>query len=261
MELQMDPSVAAGYTSLSQVARKVTGDWAARNLYCPACDWDGLSPTEPDSMMLSFHCPECSASFRLKGKSNPFGRVVPNSAYQKKIEAILQGQSPHYAFLQYRRADWTVRDLFFVPGFFFNPALIQERRPLRPTAIRAGWVGSNILLGTLPVEARVPVIISGLVRDITEVREDWARFQFLQDHEPDLGGWGAAVLSCVRAIVRETGSQQFTLRDFQAQYTQALSTQYPSNRHVPDKIRQQLQVLRDAGVLAFHGRGVYEVIA
>ena len=260
MDIQMDPSVATGYTSLSQVARKVTGDWATRNLFCPACDWERLSPTAPNLTMLGFHCPECRASFRLRGKSGPFGHAVANSAYRTKIAAILRGDSPHYAFLQYRAADWTVQRLFLVPGFFFTPALIQERTRLSPTAKRAGWVGSNILLGALSPEARVAVVDSGLVRDAKEVREDWARFQFLQTDTRAVGGWGAAVLACVRDMVQRAGVRRFTLREFYALYTQSLSAQFPGNRHVQDKIRQQLQVLRDGGVIAFHGRGEYEVV-
>lgn len=256
----MDPSLTKGYISKSQMARRITGDWASRNLFCPACEWDSLSQTPSDSTRLDFICPECSASFRLRGKSGPFGSVVPNSAYQQKIEGILRGESPHYAFLHYNRTNWTVRDLFLVPGFFFTPAVIQKRLPLKPSAMRAGWVGSNILLGALPPEARVPVIVSGWIRDINEVREDWARFRFLQIHEPDLGGWGAAVLACVRTTVRETGSRYFTLQEFTTRHASALAMQYPNNHHVEAKIRQQLQVLRDAGVIAFLGGGRYQVI-
>jgi type II restriction enzyme len=36
-----------------------------------------------------------------------------------------------------------------------------------------------------------------------------------------------------------------------------LAALYPGNSHVRPKIRQQLQVLRDKGWLAFNGRGTY----
>ena len=38
-----------------------------------------------------------------------------------------------------------------------------------------------------------------------------------------------------------------------------LARMHPENRHVRDKIRQQLQVLRDKGFLEFVGRGEYGV--
>jgi type II restriction enzyme len=35
---------------------------------------------------------------------------------------------------------------------------------------------------------------------------------------------------------------------------------HPDNRHVPDKIRQQLQVLRDLGFVEFLGGGRYRCV-
>ena len=33
---------------------------------------------------------------------------------------------------------------------------------------------------------------------------------------------------------------------------------FPDNNHIKDKIRQQLQFIRDDGVIVFHGNGKYE---
>jgi type II restriction enzyme len=38
-----------------------------------------------------------------------------------------------------------------------------------------------------------------------------------------------------------------------------LAKLHPANRHVRDKIRQQLQVLRDIGILEFRGAGQYSL--
>lgn len=38
-----------------------------------------------------------------------------------------------------------------------------------------------------------------------------------------------------------------------------LASLHPGNRHVRDKIRQQLQVLRDMGILTFLGGGGYRL--
>ena len=261
LDLQLNPSVAEGYKSASQVARRVTEDWAAHNLFCTVCTSDKLTPARNNAAVLDYHCATCSAAYQLKSQSSPFGRTVSNSAYGKKMEAIRAGKAPHYAFLRYSATDWVVTGLFLVPGHFFTPDLIQRRTRLSPKARRAGWQGSNIRLGLLPDEARVAVVTNGIVRDAADVRSDWARFQFLQTDQRARGGWGAAVLTCVRGMVRGTGDSRFTLQEFYAAYTDSLAAQFPDNQHVRDKIRQQLQVLRDAGILAFHGRGVYEVIA
>ena len=58
--------------------------------------------------------------------------------------------------------------------------------------------------------------------------------------------------------MRHYGSQgHFTLNDLYA-FEARLSALHPTNRHVREKIRQQLQVLRDRGWLAFgERRGMY----
>ena len=176
------------------------------------------------------------------------------------MEAIQKGTAPHYAFLHYNATDWQVKGLFLVPGHFFTPALIQKRSPLTAKAERAGWVGSNILLGSLPGDARVEVVESGLARDASLVRDDWARFRFLQTDQRAHGGWGAAVFACVRETVRQSGAHVFTLQDFYALHVSSLSAQFPDNHNVEAKVRQQLQVLRDGGVLSFLEPGTYEVL-
>ena len=51
---------------------------------------------------------------------------------------------------------------------------------------------------------------------------------------------------------------EFTTADACA-FTRELEQLHPDNRHVRDKIRQQLQVLRDAGLLLHIGRGEWRL--
>lgn len=37
-----------------------------------------------------------------------------------------------------------------------------------------------------------------------------------------------------------------------------LKIKYPNNNFIKDKIRQQLQILRDKGIIEFTGRGIYK---
>ena len=257
MDLRLDPTVAAGYTSRSQVARLITEDWASRNLFCVACLSDEVNSERANTPVTDYRCPVCGTTYQLKSRNGSFGSVVNNSGYEKKLAAILGGTAPHYAFIQYSSAIWQVTDLFVIPGHFFTPAVIQARNPLSERARRSGWIGSNILLGKLPADARVQVIASSVARDAGQVRKDWGRYGFLQADERARGGWGAAVLSCVRALERETGTRDFTLQDFYARFTSHLASQFPNNRNVEAKVRQQLQVLRDGGILTFVKPGHY----
>jgi type II restriction enzyme len=65
----------------------------------------------------------------------------------------------------------------------------------------------------------------------------------------------ADVLACVRDIRKP----EFGLRDMYA-FEERLGALHKDNRNVRPKIRQQLQVLRDRGVLEFLGRGKYRVL-
>lgn len=214
MNLQMNSSVAVGYSSQSQAARRVTERWATENLFCLACSSDRLLPETTNTPVRDYACPACGQGYQLKSKNGSFGRMTANSAYEPKMRAIAEGKAPSYVFLQYARETWTILDLFLVPGHFMSPSVIQRRNPLGPNARRAGWVGSNILLGHLPSDARIPIVSEGVEIDQVQVREDWARYSFMRSDKRALGGWAADVLSCIRNLQRQTGLSQFTLQDF-----------------------------------------------
>jgi type II restriction enzyme len=62
----------------------------------------------------------------------------------------------------------------------------------------------------------------------------------------------------VLSVVRSLNRAEFWLSDVYA-YENELARLHPNNDHVRDKIRQQLQVLRDDGILEFLGGGHYRM--
>jgi type II restriction enzyme len=62
----------------------------------------------------------------------------------------------------------------------------------------------------------------------------------------------------VRDVVRSLKKKQFVLSDVY-DHADELARLHPNNHHVREKIRQQLQVLRDSGVLEFLGDGEYRL--
>jgi type II restriction enzyme len=89
----------------------------------------------------------------------------------------------------------------------------------------------------------------------TEVRRAYRRLRPLENLKAETRGWTLDVLS----IVRSLNKPEFLLYDVYARAVE-LSKLHPANRHVRDKIRQQLQVLRDLGLLAFLGSGEYRLL-
>jgi type II restriction enzyme len=67
-------------------------------------------------------------------------------------------------------------------------------------------------------------------------------------------GWASDVLFYVQKI----GRPDFTLTDVYG-FEAELAKLHPENKHVKAKIRQQLQVLRDAGNLKFVAPGQYQL--
>lgn len=254
LKLELRPEVAAAYKSFSQRARVLTETWAQENLYCPACPSDNLHPTPKGKRVIDFTCPNCDEPYQLKGQSHPFGSRVTNSAYKPKIEAIRTGTIPNFLFLQYDLEMLRVSNLFLVPKHFMSQPIIERRKPLSERARRHGWVGSNILLGNLPADARIPIVEDGYAVPKTTVRDSWNRFLFLREQSVYSRGWLADVLACVRQLDQET----FTLADVYT-FEGQLAKLHPRNRHIRPKIRQQLQVLRDYGIVEFLGKCVYRI--
>lgn len=76
----------------------------------------------------------------------------------------------------------------------------------------------------------------------------WRDTLFLRTQERGERGWLLDVMACVDRLGAE-----FTLEDVY-QHESYLAERHPANLHVKDKVRQQLQVLRDKGYLEFLGR-------
>jgi type II restriction enzyme len=243
---------AARYVSASQIARVDTEGWADSNMYCPNCGCSALMRYPANRPVADFYCGQCRDQYELKSQSKAFGRKVADGAYDTKIERLASDTSPNLILLQYNREDRRVENLTVVPRYFFVPQAIERRPPLRPTARRAGWVGSNILLDRIPDSGLISVIRSGLVRDRREVIEEWSRLRFIEECRGEARSWLLEVMRCVQKI----GRPDFTLADVYA-FEHDLSAVFPLNNNVRPKIRQQLQVLRDGGYLNFLGNGRY----
>ena len=256
MDLKLNCTVAGGYKNPSQITMRLTEDWAARNMFCLSCDSCILNPEKNNRPVWDYACPVCEERYQLKGTKTAFGKSIANSAYNVKIQAINKGHAPHYMFLQYSPDTLKVTSLFVIPGHFLHPGAVRCRRPLSKSAKRKGWVGSIISLADLPGEARIHVVRDGSTIPASEARKQWERYKFLAGKR---GGWAADVLSCIRKLQWDTGESIFTLQQFYAHFESELAKRHPENRYIRDKIRQQMQILRNGGVLEFLGRGQYRM--
>ena len=168
--------------------------------------------------------------------------------------AILEDHTPNLYVLHYDLTRWAVQTVILIPHFAFALSAVERRKPLAATALRAGWVGCNIVLDKIPVHARIPVIEEGNVRSKQAVREAYQRLRPLEKLQVEKRGWTLDVLQVVQSLDKK----EFLLSDVYA-HADALAKLHPANRHIQPKIRQQLQVLRDLGLVEFLGSGRYRL--
>lgn len=190
--------------------------------------------------------------YQLKGQKNPIRSQIADGAFAAMMQAIRNDETPNFYFLHYDLATWSIRNLLLVPSFAFPESAIIKRKPLAVTARRAGWVGCNIDLNRIPTEARIAVVSESCIMPAAEVREKYSRVKPLKELSVKQRGWTLDVLN----IVRRLGKAEFKNEDVYA-FASELGKLHPDNRHIREKIRQQLQVLRDAGLLQHIGSGVW----
>lgn len=253
MELSCDVSLAAGYKSQSQIARVLSEGWFAKNAYCLACDADEVRQTKANTGATDFVCPKCGHRYELKAfPKRPHGRLV-DGALETMLGRIHGGMAPTLCLME-RTAAWHVQGLTAIHSSFLVPDVIEARPPLGPSARRAGWVGCNIRLDRIACDGEIDVVAKGAAEPVAEVRRRFQRFLPLAKKSVEQRGWTLLTLG----IVRKLGKTEFTSQDIYAHEAE-FAAAYPRNRHVRDKIRQQLQLLRDLGILAFEARGEYRV--
>lgn len=242
------------YTSGSQSARAWTERWVRDWIYCPNCGNSKISQFNANRPVADFFCGTCAEEYELKSQKTKFGPKVLDGAFGTMCERLAANNNPNLLLLNYNIAKLSVTDIFVVPKHFFVQDIIEKRKPLAATARRAGWVGCNILLTGIPASGKIFLVRDSQLQSKDIVLTQWQRTLFLRDETIDARGWLIEVMKCVEAI----GKPEFTLDEVYA-FENELSGLYPDNKHVRQKIRQQLQVLRDRGYLEFVSRGSYRL--
>ncbi len=254
MSLTCDMSVASSYTNASQRARVISECWFQSNSYCLACDADSLARSAPNTIATDFKCLVCGHKYELKTFRRRPCKSLVDGAYESLISRINAGLTPTLCLLE-RNEAWEISSLTAIHASFLTSWAVQPRPPLRASARRAGWVGCNIRLDRIPPDGEIALIANGVEQSKAEIRRKFRQFLPLSKLSAEQRGWTALTLNVIRNLANIT----FCLSDLYAKEEEFVVA-YPQNRHVREKIRQQLQVLRDCGVLAFKGNGEYSLL-
>lgn len=255
MNLQFNRKLADQYTSPSNKIRVLTESWFKDQAYCPNCGHLNMNRYPNNQPVADFYCPHCDEDYELKSKRDTIGAKVLDGAYHTMVERLTSSRNPNLFLLNYDLMNYEVTNLFVIPKHFFIPEIIEKRKPLAPTARRAKWVGCNILLNNIPQAGKIFFIRNRRIEPKGKVFSEWKKTLFLREEKKVAAkGWLLDVMRCVEKL----GRKDFFLEDIYI-FEKELRELHPDNRHIKEKIRQQLQILRDREYLRFVDRGKYQL--
>jgi type II restriction enzyme len=253
MNLFFDSILADGYKSNSQKIRILTEYWIEKEAYCPYCK-GALVHFKNNMPVADFYCDKCKEQYELKSSKTNMHYKVVDGSYSVMLQRLQNAENPNFFFLRYSANN--VIDFIAVPKFIFVPEIIEKRTPLSKNAKRNGWVGCNILTKNIPKKCKVFYVKNSEILQKDKVVEDWKRVLFLKKEKDFLKkGWLLDVMKCIDAL----GKKEFSLYDMYL-FEKVLAKKHCKNKHVKDKIRQQLQILRDNKYLTFVSKGQYRII-
>lgn len=242
------------FKSGTQKAKDITEAWVAASVFCPNCGNSKLNQFPANLPVADFFCANCQDQYELKSQKKAFGQKLANGAYQTKIDRLNSNSSPNLILLNYEPTALKITNVCLVPKRYFVSDIVEKRKPLKSSARRAGWVGSNILIGKVPKSGRIFLVENERIIDRDTVLKQWQKTAFLSNISQSARGWLLEVMNCVEQL----NPSGFSLADVY-KFEKHLSGIYPENNNVRPKIRQQLQVLRDNGYLEFLGGGEYRL--
>ncbi len=254
MQISFENSLTENYKSPSQKIRVLTECWVDKEVFCPACgcDIDHYANNKP---VADFSCLNCKEDYELKSKKDSIGSKIVDGAYRTMLERLRGDNNPNLFLLNYSPQDLEVLNFLVIPKHFFVPQIIEKRKPLSQSARRAGWIGCNISIRNIPQTGKIFYVKDKQIEPKEKVLKNWSRTLFLREEkEASAKGWILDIMNCIDRL----NKKKFNL-DEVYNFEAVLQTKHPGNKHIKDKIRQQLQVLRDKGYLEFVRKGQYKV--
>lgn len=252
MNLYFDTNLVTGYHSNSQKIRIMSETWVVTNCYCVKCG-NKLEHFENNKPVADMFCNNCKEQFELKTNRSKLGKRIVNGAYSTMIEKIDDGNIPNFFYLNYSLIDYKINNLIIIPAHYFTKEIIIKRPPLSSTARRAGWIGCNINVSEIPESGKLYLVKNGQEENKNSVIDNFNKMLFLRKTKGKLKGWLLDILKCVELLDKN----EFSLNDVYS-FENFLKLKHPENNNIQAKIRQQLQLLRDYGYLAFTKRGKYK---
>jgi type II restriction enzyme len=255
MNTNLNTKIIKKYKSTPQKIRVMTEDWVNNEIFCPNCG-SNIESYENSKPVADFYCLNCNEDYELKSKKDRMGNKIVDGAYKTMIERLKSDNNPNFFLLNYDFKNFEILNFFVIPKHFFVLEIIEKRNPLSENSRRRGWVGCNISIEHIPQSGKIFYIKNREKESKNNVLKNWEKTKFLREEKEILKrGWILDVMRCIESL----NKKQFNIDEIYS-FERYLSKKYTDNKHIKDKIRQQLQFLRDKGYIDFISRGEYRLL-
>lgn len=250
----LNTTLSDNYKSWSQKARVMTEPWAIRNTFCPNCWSLKIEKYINNKPVADFYCDECKEDYELKSwKIEKFSNIVMDWSYKTMIERLESNTSPNFFVLQYNKK-LEVLNYIAIPKYFVRHEDIVPRKTW--IKWRPNYIMCNISMKWIPESWKIFYIRNWEKINKKEVLYEWNKTIFLkEDKNIDSKGWILDIMKCIEMLHKK----DFTLQEIY-NFEPILKQKYPNNNFIKDKIRQQLQILRDKWYLEFVDSGKYRLV-
>jgi type II restriction enzyme len=147
---------------------------------------------------------------------------------------------------------FTSKEVVFIPKVFITEKIIEKRKPLSEPARRAGWTGYNLLFESIPSYGKLYIVKDSKIEPKEKILNQSHKILNLYDLDSNKVRWKIEILKILDSV-----DSVFTLQQVYEKEIELMEL-FPDNNHIKEKIRQQLQFIRDDGIIVFHGNGKYE---
>ena len=253
MRIAFNTEIAQSYKSNSQKVRVLSESWVDDEIFCPNCGCN-VSSYENNKSVADFYCSNCKEDYELKSKKDSLGNKIADGAYGTMIERLQSANNPNFFFLNYDVRNYEVLNFAVIPKHFFVPEIIIKRN--QGIKNRPNYIMCSIDLTGIPKSGKIFYVKNKKIESKEKVLENWNKTLFLRKSKKvELKGWILDIMKCIDKL----GKNEFALDEMYS-FENLLSQKYTDNKHIKDKIRQQLQFLRDKNYLKFIGKGKYELV-
>lgn len=252
MKIVFNTKLVKNYKSTSQKIRVLSENWVDEEIFCPNCGCN-VGSYENSKPVADFYCSNCKEDYELKSKKDNMGKKIIDGAYKTMIERLQSANNPNFFFLNYDASNYEVLNFAVIPKHFFVPEIIIKRN--QGIKNRPNYIMCSIDLTRIPKSGKIFYVRNKRIESKVKVLKNWQKTLFLRESKKtELKGWILDIMKCIDKLEKN----EFTLDEMYS-FENLLSQKYTNNKHIKDKIRQQLQFLRDKNYLKFIGKGKYKL--